>query len=60
MHRGPNPDASLGARERDDRNLQIARLRARVGGLTIADELLGVKVDHLEAGRPLARPRSTR
>ncbi len=53
-------EAALSARERDDRDLQIARLRAKVGELTMANELLEVKVEHLEAGRPLARPRSTR
>ncbi len=60
MHRGPNPGASLGARERDDRDLQIARLRAKVGELAIANELLGTKIEHLEAGRPLARRRPRR
>ena len=53
-------EAALSARERDDRDLQVARLRAKVGELTMANELLGAKVDHLEGGRPLARRRSRR
>ena len=53
-------EAALSARERDDRDLQVARLRAKVGAPTRADERLGAAVDHLEAGRPLARRRSRR
>jgi transposase len=53
-------EAALVTRERDDRDLQIERLRAKIGELTIANELLEAKVDHLEAGRPLARPRPGR
>jgi transposase len=53
-------EAALGTRERDDRELQIDRLRAKVGELTIANELLEAKVEHLEDGRPLARRRSRR
>ena len=53
-------EAALGTRERDDRDLQIARLRAKVGELTLTCELLEAKAEHLEAGRPLARARSRR
>ncbi len=53
-------EAALVTRERDDRDLQLERLRAKIGELTIANELLEAKVDHLEAGRPLARPRPGR
>jgi transposase len=53
-------EAALSPRQRDDRDLQIARLRAKVGELAITNELLGAKVEHLEAGRPLARRRSRR
>ena len=54
-------EAALSARdEPDDRDLQIARLRAKVGELALANELLGTKIEHLEAGRPLARRRPRR
>ena len=36
------------------------RLQAKIGALLMENELLYAKVDHLEAGRPLARRRSTR
>ena len=36
------------------------RLHAKVGELLMENELLYAKVDHLEAGGPLARRRSTR
>ena len=36
------------------------RLQAKVGELLMENELLYAKVDHLEAGVPLARRRSTR
>ena len=36
------------------------RLQAKVGELLLENELLYAKVDHLEAGVPLARRRSTR
>ena len=53
-------EASLKTRPADSRDLQIDRLKAKVGDLTMANELLEVKIDHLEAGRPLARRRSRR
>ena len=36
------------------------RLQAKIGELLMENELLYAKVDQLEAGRPLARRRSTR
>jgi len=51
-------EASLKTRPADSRDLQIDRLKAKVGDLTMANELLEVKIEHLEAGRPLARRRS--
>ena len=36
------------------------RLQAKIGALLMENELLYAKVDHLEAGRPLARRRSMR
>ena len=38
--------------------LEIGRLKAKVGELTMANELLETKIEQLEAGRPLARRRS--
>ena len=38
----------------DGRDFEIGRLKAKVGDLTMAHELLEVKIDHLEAGRPFA------
>ena len=46
--------ASLKSRPADDRDEEIARLRAKVGQLTMDVELLGLKGPHLEAGRPFA------
>jgi transposase-like protein len=45
--------ASLKSRPADDRDEEIARLRAKVGQLTMDVELLGQRCEHLEAGRPL-------
>ena len=53
-------EASLKTRPADGRDLEIGRLKAKVGDLTMANELLEVKIEHLEAGRPLARRRSRR
>jgi transposase-like protein len=53
-------EASLTTRPADGRDVEIGRLKAKVGDLTMANELLEVKIEHLEAGRPLARRRSRR
>jgi hypothetical protein len=53
-------EAALKARPADGRDGEIGRLKAKVGELTMANELLGVRIEHLEAGRPLARRRSRR
>lgn len=50
-------EASLRTRPADDRDAEIARLKGKVGDLTMANELLGVKIERLEGGRPLARRR---
>jgi cell division protein FtsB len=42
----------------DARDDEIARLQAKVGEITMANELLYAKIDKLEGGRPLARRRS--
>ncbi len=44
----------LKARLADERDEENARLKAKVGELTMAGELLREKIDRLEAGRPLA------
>jgi transposase-like protein len=51
-------EASLKTRPADGRDAEIGRLKAKVGDLTMANELLATKIEHLEAGRPLARRRS--
>jgi transposase len=53
-------EASLKTRSADGRDVEIGRLKAKVGDLTMANELLEVKIEHLERGRPLARRRSRR
>jgi transposase len=53
-------EASLKTRPADGRDAEIGRLKAKVGDLTMANELLATKIEHLEAGRPLARRRSRR
>src|SRR4028119_374608 len=52
--------AAMKSRPADDRDEEIARLRAKVGQLTMDVELLGQKCQHPEGGRPFAsRRRST-
>ncbi len=52
--------AAMKSRPADDRDELVARLQAEVGQLTMDDELLGRKCQHLEAGRPfVSRRRST-
>jgi len=53
-------EASLKTRPADGRDVEIGRLKAKVGDLTMANELLATKIEHLEAARPLARRRSRR
>jgi len=53
-------EASLRTRPADGRDVEIGRLKAKIGDLTMANELLATKIEHLEAGRPLARRRSRR
>ena len=49
--------AAMKSRPADDRDEEIARLRAKVGQLTMDAELLGQKCQHLESGRPFATRR---
>ena len=51
---------ALKERERDDRDDEIARLKGKVGEMTMETELLREKIARLEAGAPLARRRSRR
>ena len=53
-------EGSLKTRPADGRDVEIGRLKAKVGDLTMANELLETKIGHLESGRPLARRRSRR
>jgi len=53
-------EASLKTRPADGRDVEIGRLKAKVGDLTMANELLEAKIERLEGGRPLARGRSRR
>ena len=45
------------SRPADDRDELVARLQAKVGQLTMDNELLGTKCQHLESGRPFASRR---
>ena len=47
-------------RERDDRDEELLRLKAKLGEVTMANELLERKVAALESGRPLGRRRPRR
>jgi hypothetical protein len=49
---------ALKTRAPDIRDQDMARLRAKIGELTIANELLEAKIDRLEAGNPLRLRRS--
>ena len=53
-------EASLRSRPADARDVEIGRLKEKVGDLTMATELREAKIGRLEAGRPLARRRSRR
>ena len=49
--------AAMKSRPADERDDEIARLRSKVGQLTMDVELLGTKCQHLEAGRPFVTRR---
>ena len=49
-------EASLKTRPADARDAEIGRLKAKVGELTMANELLGAKIEHLEARPPFGPP----
>ena len=52
--------AELKKRPQDARDEEIARLRQKLGEVTMDNELLQKKIEHLEDGRPLPRWRSRR
>ena len=52
--------SALKERERDDREDEIARLKSKVGEITMDNELLYAKIEALEGKRPLAHRRSRR
>jgi hypothetical protein len=54
--RGVSPEG----RERDDREDEIARLKSKLGEITMDSELLSAKIAAMEAKSPLARRRSRR
>lgn len=49
---------ALKVRETDHRDEEITRLKAKIGDLTMANELLDAKIDKLEGGVPLRLRRS--
>jgi hypothetical protein len=51
---------ALKERERDDRDEEIARLKSKVGEITMDNELLYTKIAAMEGKRPLAHRRSRR
>jgi transposase len=53
-------EAAMKERERDSRDEELLRLRAKLGEITMANELLERQIAALEGGRPLARRRSRR
>lgn len=50
--------SALKVRESDQRDEEIIRLKAKIGDLTMANELLDAKIDKLEGGVPLRLRRS--
>jgi len=49
--------ASLKSRPRDDRDARIAQLQAKLGEITMDNELLEEKIARMEQGRPFVRRR---
>jgi len=52
--------AALKSRPPDPKDEGLARLQAKIGELTMANELLEEKIGRLEGGRPFPRRRSRR
>ena len=51
-------EAALATKPTDGKDLELARLEAKLGEVVLERELLAEKIAVLEAGRPLARRRS--
>ena len=51
-------EAAMKERERDSRDEEVLRLKAKLGEVTMANELLEQKIAALEGGCPLVRRRS--
>ena len=52
--------SALRERERDEHDDEIARLKSKVGEITMDNELLYAKIAAMEGKRPLVRRRSRR
>ena len=52
--------ASLKSRPEDGRDRDLKAMREKIGEMTMANELLEAKIDHLEAGTPFRLRRSKR
>jgi hypothetical protein len=52
--------SALKSRESDSRDAEVSKLRAKVGELTMDNELLNEKIERLESDRPFAWRRSKR
>ena len=52
--------AAMKSRPADDRDEEIARLRSKVGQLTMDNELLGRKCQQMESGRPFCHEETGR
>jgi hypothetical protein len=53
-------EAAMRERERDSRDEEVLRLKAKLGEVTMANALLEQKIAALEGSRPLGRRRSRR
>ena len=53
-------EAAMKGRERDSSDEELLRLKAKLGEVTMANELLEQKIAALEGGRPLGRRRPRR
>ena len=51
-------EAALATKPTDGKDLELARLKAKLGEVVLERELLAEKIARLEADRPLARRRS--
>src|SRR3954464_3328560 len=51
----PAGEASMRSRPADARDAEIGRLKEKVGDLTMANELLGAKIEQLGSSRPLVQ-----